>query len=108
MTNYFRITGYLPEQNISFVMDSYGAYEKLWQFSSELLRKGCKILFVGNSETFSDGTIPKLSAVSKKPALRAIVSGTPAEESYTVNGNSYSAIRIGDKVYIPDITKLSR
>lgn len=108
MTNYFRITGYLPEQNISFVMDSYGAYEKLWQFSSELLRKGCKILFVGNSETFSDGTISKLSAVSKKPALRTIVSGSPAEETYTINGIDYSAIRIGDKVYIPDITKLSR
>ena len=108
MTNYFRITGYLPDRNVSFVMDSYGAYEKLWQFSSELLRKGCKILFVGNSEPFSDGTISKLSEVSKKPALRAIVSGTPAEETYTVNGNSYSAIRIEDKVYIPDITKLSR
>lgn len=108
MTNYYRITGYLPEQNISFVMDSYGAYEKLWQFSSELLRKGCKILFVGNSETFSDGTIPKLSAVSTKPALRAIASSSPAEETYTVNDISYSAVRIGDKVYIPDITKLSR
>ena len=108
MTNYFRITGYLPEQNISFVMDSYGAYEKLWQFSSELLRKGCKILFVGNLETFSDGTISKLSEVSKKPALRAIVSGSPEKEPYTVNGIAYSSIRIGDKVYIPDITKLSR
>lgn len=108
MTNYFRITGYLPEQNISFVMDSYGAYEKLWQFSSELLRKGCKILFVGNSETFSDETISKLSAVSKKPALRAIASGSPTEETYTANDIVYSAVRIGDKVYIPDITKLSR
>ena len=108
MNNYFRITGYLPKQNISFVMDSYGAYEKLWQFSSELLRKGCKILFVGNSEMFSDGTISKLSAVSKKPALRAIVSGSPAEETYTANGIVYSAISIGDKVYISDITKLSR
>ena len=108
MTNYFRITGYLPDRDVSFVMDSYGAYEKLWQFSSELLRKGCKILFVGNSETFSDGTTPKLSAVSKKPALRAIVSGSPEKEPYTVNDISYSAIRIGDKFYIPDITKLSR
>ena len=108
MNNYFRITRYLPDRNVSFVIDSYGAYEKLWQFSSELLRKGCKILFVGNSEMFSDGTISKLSAVSKKPALLAIVSGSPAEESYTVNGIAYSAIRIGDKVYISDITKLSR
>ena len=108
MNNYFRITGYLPEQYISFVMDSYRAYEKLWQFSSELLRKCCKILFVRNSETFSDGTIPKLSAVSKKPALRAIVSGSPEKETYTANGIVYSAIRIGDKVYISDITKLSR
>ena len=60
------------------------------------------------SETFSDETISKLSAVSKKPALRAIVRGAPEKEPYTANGISYSAIRVGDKVYIPDITKLSR
>ena len=34
MNNYFRITAYNPENNIGFIADSYGKFEKLWQFSS--------------------------------------------------------------------------
>ena len=37
--NYFRITAYNKEQNYSIIMDSYGAYEALWQFSSMLVAK---------------------------------------------------------------------
>lgn len=59
MTNYFRITAYHPEQNISVIMDSYGKFEKLWQFSAYMVQKGFKVLAVGNDETF-------LTAISKK------------------------------------------
>lgn len=34
MNNYFRITGYWPESDICFIIDSNGMFEKLWQFSS--------------------------------------------------------------------------
>ena len=37
MTNYFRITGYYPEQDFCFIIDSNGMFEKLWQFSSYLI-----------------------------------------------------------------------
>ena len=34
---YYRITGYDPENDIGFIADSNGKFEKLWQFSSYLL-----------------------------------------------------------------------
>ena len=54
MNNYFRITAYNPEHNIGFIADSYGKFEKLWQFSSYLIQRGCKIVEVNNSDNFLD------------------------------------------------------
>ena len=59
MQNYFRITAYHPEENVSVIMDAYGMFEKLWQFSSFIVQKGFKIIAVGNGETFTDGNIEK-------------------------------------------------
>lgn len=52
MNNYFRITAYNPENNIGFIADSYGKFEKIWQFSSYLIQHGCKIIEVNNSDNF--------------------------------------------------------
>ena len=49
MANYFRITAYHPAKNICAIFDSNGRFEKLWQFSSYLVRKGFKIVEVGVS-----------------------------------------------------------
>ena len=104
MDNYFRITGYLPEKNLSFIMDAYGAYEKLWQFSSALLQKGCKVIEVGNSDKFLDGNISKLDKPSDKMVLRATANGEPIRTTYNFNGRNYRAVQVGDKIYIPDKT----
>ncbi len=42
MPDYYRITAYLPAENISAVFDSNVGFEKLWQFSSYLLLEGFK------------------------------------------------------------------
>lgn len=42
--NYYRITAYHPEKDISIIMDSFGLFEKKWQFSADLIKKGFKIL----------------------------------------------------------------
>ncbi len=52
MANYFRITAYHPEEDLSVIMDTYGLFEKLWQFSADLIRKGIKVLEVGNDQKF--------------------------------------------------------
>lgn len=48
MNNYFRITGYDPKNNFSFILDSHGMFEKKWQFSSYLVQRGLKILDVAD------------------------------------------------------------
>lgn len=35
MANYYRITAYHKEKGISIIMDSYGYFEKKWQFSAD-------------------------------------------------------------------------
>ncbi|MBQ6922281.1 MAG: hypothetical protein IJQ66_04255 [Clostridia bacterium] len=106
MDNYFRITGYIPEKNLSFIMDSYGAYEKLWQFSSALIAKGCRILEVGSDEKFLDGNIPKLAKQSNKMVLRATAEEEPKHTTYEFNNMTYKSIQVGEKTYIPDKSRI--
>lgn len=93
MNNYFRITAYHPEQNISVIMDSYGKFEKLWQFSAYMVQKGFKVLAVGNDETFFDGNIAKETKVEpNKIILQAYTTGKPTIENgkVEVNGKFYT------------------
>lgn len=67
MNNYFRITAYNPENNIGFIADSYGKFEKIWQFSSYLIQHGCKIIEVNNSDNFLNyKNLPLLTEQSDK------------------------------------------
>jgi len=89
--NYFRITAYNKEQNYSIIMDSYGAYEALWQFSSMLVEKGFSIIAVGNQDKFNDGDIPKVEKPTNKMILRAEMQGRPIKDG--------KQITVGDKTY---------
>ena len=99
MANYFRITAYHPEKDISVILDSNGMFEKLWQFSSYLVQKGFKILEVGTGENLVEGTFPMVSEVSKKILLRGIDRGQPRIETTTYQERSCKAIMLYDKVY---------
>ena len=46
--NYFRITAYNRDEDYSIIIDSYGAFNELWQFSSCLVDKGFSIIAIGN------------------------------------------------------------
>ena len=106
MENYFRITGFIPEKNLSFIIDSYGAYEKLWQFSAVLIAKGCRIIEVANSEKFIDGNIDKLEKPSTKMVLRSTAEGEPIHTTCEFNDMTYKAIQVGNKTYIPDKSRI--
>ena len=93
MNDYYRITAYHPKENISAIFDSYGMFEKKWQFSSFLVTKGFKVLEVGGSEDFDDGNIEKAEPEKDKIILRACGKGKPV-----YNGN---AVEVGGKYYIP-------
>ena len=71
MSNYFRITAYHPEQDLSAIFDSNGCFEKLWQFSAYLIQKGFKIIAVGGEDKFDFGDMPKVGYNAEKIYLRA-------------------------------------
>ncbi|HCY49186.1 MAG TPA: hypothetical protein DHU79_02875 [Clostridiales bacterium] len=102
MSNYFRITGYCPEKDFSFIMDCYGKLEKKWQFSAELVKRGLKIIEVSDDEQFLEGNIPLLVNPTDKFVLRAYANGKPKYITQTIRGTECSAVKLDDKIYIPN------
>ena len=102
MTHYFRITGYLPKDDISFIMDSNGMFEKLWQFSAFVISKGCKVLEVSSDEKFIDINIEKAEPTPDKVILRASATGKPTYTEKTIDGVTHKVIEIKGKRYIPE------
>lgn len=84
MENYFRITAYHPAKNICAIFDSNGRFEKLWQFSSYLVRKGFKIVEVGTDDKFLDGNIQKSPAGNYLICTRPAPNSTEIRKSGTV------------------------
>lgn len=100
--NYYRITAYDKNHNYSYIIDSNGMFEKLWQFSSYLLQKGFEIIEVSKQENMLDINIKPIEENNDKLFLRAYATGKPERIEQTINGQTYNAIKIGDKVYIPN------
>lgn len=102
MNNYFRITGYWPENDICFIIDSNGMFEKLWQFSSFLIQKGIKVIEASKEELMLDVNIKKVEYDSNHIFLRANSKGKPEYIKQNLNKTIYKAIQVGDKIYIPN------
>ena len=101
--NYYRITAYHPEKDISMIMDSFGRFEKKWQFSADLIKKGFKILEVSDDTQFLDGNIERLTKeYPDKFILRATANGEPEYFEKNIGGTTYKAVKVGDKTYIPN------
>lgn len=94
MANYFRITAYHPQKDISVIMDSNGKFEKLWQFSAYLIQKGFKIIEVGNDKKFLDGNMPKANSATNKIILRAYQKGKPViqRNKISIENKTYTKI----------------
>ncbi|WP_251547940.1 hypothetical protein [Pumilibacter intestinalis] len=105
MSNYFRITGYCESEDFCFILDCYGMFEKLWQFSSFLVQKGLKILEVSSTDKFLDGNIPRAPENVDKLLLRASAKGKPEYVTQAIDGVTYTAVKVADKFYVPDRTQ---
>ena len=99
MANYFRITAYHPDKDISVILDSNGKFEKLWMFSSYLVQKGFKILEVGDKDKFVESTFPAIDEASDKIFLRAIDKGKPEIQTLVHQDRPCKAITVYDKIY---------
>lgn len=107
MSNYFRITGYCEQEDFCFILDCYGMFEKLWQFSSFLLQKDLQILEVGNDLKFMDGNIPRVDENAEKLFLRATSKGKPTYTTQVTDGATYKAVKVADKIYVLDRTQMN-
>lgn len=75
MNNYFRITVYSEEHNISAIFDSNGRYEKLWMFTSFFVKNNWKLLALAKDGEFEDGNLPRLKEDTEHIFLRACMKG---------------------------------
>lgn len=107
MNNYFRITGYCEEKDFCFIVDCYGYYDKLWQVSADFVGKGMKIIAVGAAEKFLDGNITPMEYRTDYMLARATCNGRPIETTFTVEGVTYKALKVNDKIYVPDRTQIA-
>lgn len=106
MENYYRITGYSPQQDFCFILDCYGKFEKLWQFSSLLVQKGIQVLEVGKTDKFLAGQLDLIQKQDTNNLIcRAIQKGKPQYTTYLQDGVQYKAVTIDNKAYIPDKTQ---
>lgn len=102
MANYYRITGYCEKDDFCFIMDSYGLFEKKWQFSADLRQKGLRIIEVSDDTQFLDGNISRLTEETDKYVLRANAKGRPEYIDKTIDGVTYKAVKVGNRYYIPE------
>lgn len=102
MNNYFRITGYVKEKDICFIMDCNGMFEKLWEFSALMVQHKIQIIEVSNSDKFIDVNIGVAEYDANHIVLRATAKGMPEYTTYALDGTTYKAIKVGDKIYVPD------
>ena len=105
MTNYYRITAYHPGEDLSVIMDSHGLYEKLWQFSSFMLQRGFTVIEVSDGNKFLDGNISKADRDNAAIILRAHQYGKPENVTHIHNGVIYQAVKVAEKIYVPDRAK---
>lgn len=97
---YYRITGYCPENDFSFIVDSNGMFEKLWEFSAFLVSKGLDIIEVARLENIIDINIDQVKEDKEHILLRANADGKPEYVNHTISGITYRAIKVADKLYI--------
>ena len=98
--NYYRITGYCPENDFSFILDSNGMFEKLWEFSAYLIAKGLDVIEITRLENIIDININQVEEDKQHMILRANADGKPEYVNHTINGITYRAIKVADKLYI--------
>ncbi len=103
MNNYYRITAYYPDKDFSIIIDSYGLFERKWQFSADLIKRGFKIIEVSDDTQFLDGNIERLTKPEpEKFILRANANGKPEYLEQIIASTTYKAVKVGDKIYIPN------
>ena len=91
-TEYYRITAYHAPEGLSIIADSYGKFEKLWEFSAYLVERGFRIIAVDREQFFIDGTMPKVDAPETAAGASA-ASGSEGTVTTVVQERSMTSLR---------------
>ena len=98
MDNYYRITAYSEEYDLSVIFDCNGRFEKLWEFSSFIVSHGFKVIFLTKSENIMRSTFPVIEQ-SQRIAVRAISKGRPRIDEFEYEGRRCKVISVSEKIY---------
>ncbi len=95
MSKYFRATGYYPKEDIGFIIDSNGKFDKLWQLGSLLACANCEVIAICDYDKVQEVNLTKANTNNDSCIIRAIAKGKP---TITENGAS-KTMNVGDKTY---------
>ena len=100
MNTYFRITAYHPQEDFSVILDTYGKYQEIWEFSAYLITKRFNIIEVceGN-QIIKESSFPLIPKKSSRIFLRGIGRGKPEVQELEYKNRKCKAITVFDKVY---------
>ena len=93
--NYFRLTAYYSTEDISCIIDTYGKYDKIWQFSAYFVKLKFKIIDIAATGQFAYGNIPPIEEKSDQFILRACAKGKveKVDGVISINGRYYKTYR---------------
>ena len=101
---YYRITACNASEELSIIADSYGKFEKLWEFSAYLVERGFRIIAVDREQFFIDGTMPKVDAPNEKLMIRAVGKDEPNTFPNTGYENKAGTmVQLGDAIYLSKV-----
>ena len=103
-TEYYRITAYHAPEGLAIIVDSYGMFEKLWEFSKYLMDRGFRVIAVDREQYFIEGTIEKVKAQTPKLMIRAIGRVEPsAFPNMGYEDKTGILVQLGDAVYLSEV-----
>ena len=102
--NYFRITAYWPKHDETIILDSNGLFEQKWEFSSFVVKHGFKVLNITDETKFIDINISRAEPSKEVMFLRARQYGKDILTKVEKDGQVYDAIKVDEKIYIPNTT----
>ena len=101
---YYRITARNASEELSIIADSYGKFEKLWEFSAYLVERGFRIIAVDREQFFIDGTMPKADAPRDKLMIRTVSKDEPRRFPGTgYEDKTGIMVQLGDAVYLSKV-----
>lgn len=103
-TEYYRITAYHAPEGLSIIVDSYGMFEKLWEFSKYLMELGFRVIAVDREQYFVEGTLEKAKEETPKLMIRAIGKDEPKTFPNTPYEDKEGVmVQLGDAIYLSNV-----